>query len=120
MAGVRPDEKSEVNIATPHKQKGFFSKKKRTSALDDKINEKGGNITTEVKPTVPELPPVSFSQLFRPVNSFSAFCIQYLPFDGLTRYSTKFELCINALGLLAAATAGAAQVSQISLARGEF
>ena len=28
----------------------------------------------------------------------------------LTRYSTKFELCINALGLVAAAAAGSAQV----------
>ena len=33
----------------------------------------------------------------------------------LARYSTKFELCINALGLLAAVAAGAAQVGIDSL-----
>lgn len=69
MADSRPstaDEKFEATAAAPHKH-GFFSRKKPSTTQDDNINEKGGNIT-EVKPTVPELAPVSFSQLFRSVN----------------------------------------------------
>ena len=75
MADSRPstgvtDEKFEATAAArpvPHKHKGFFSRKKPSTVVNDNINEKGGEITTEVKPTVPEVPPISFSQLFRSV-----------------------------------------------------
>ena len=71
MVDSRPstaDEKFEATSAAPHKHKGFFSRKKPSTAPDDKIDEKGGNTTTEVQPTVPEITPVSFSQLFRSVK----------------------------------------------------
>ena len=71
MADSRPstaDEKLEATTAATHKHKGFFSRKKPSTTIDDNIDEKGGNITTEVKPTVPEVPPISFSQLFRSVE----------------------------------------------------
>ena len=112
MADSRPstaNEKFEATAAAPHKHKGFFSRKKPSTAPDDNINEKGGNITTEVKPTVPEVPPISFLQLFRSVKFLSCFLDSILTYS-LIRYSTKFELCIDALGLLAAVGAGAAQV----------
>ena len=81
MADSRPstaDEKLDATAAAPrppHKHKGIFSRKKPSTALDDNIDEKGGNITTEVqvKPTVPEIPPVSFSQLFRSVKFLWCF-----------------------------------------------
>jgi hypothetical protein len=80
MADSRPstaDEKLEAPTLAPpapaHKLKGFFSRKKPSTALDDETNEKDGNITTEVKPTVPEITPISFSQLFRFVKSLWCF-----------------------------------------------
>jgi hypothetical protein len=76
MADSRPstaDEKCEATITAAHKHKGFFSRKRPSTALDDKINEKGGDITTEVKPAVPELTPISFSQLFRSVKFLWCF-----------------------------------------------
>ena len=71
MADSRPstaDEKLETTPAVAHKHKGFFSRKKPSTTIDDNIDEKGGNIITEVKPTVPEVPPISFTQLFRSVE----------------------------------------------------
>ena len=80
MADSRPstaDEKFEATAAAGRKHKGFFSRKKPLTTLndniDENIDEKGGNITTDVKPTVPELTPVPFSDLFRSVESLSCF-----------------------------------------------
>jgi ATP-binding cassette, subfamily B (MDR/TAP), member 1 len=105
MADSRPstaDEKAAI-----HKPKGFFSRRK-SAVPDDNVDEKGGIITTEVKPVVPELAPVAFSELFRSVALLAAFSgfNAYLS----NRYSTKYELFLNAIGLLAAIAAGAAQV----------
>ena len=49
------------------------ARKKPSTTIDDNIDEKGGNITTEVKPTVLEVPPISFSQLFRSVGFLLCF-----------------------------------------------
>ncbi|TFK28078.1 multidrug resistance protein 1 [Coprinopsis marcescibilis] len=74
----------------PKDSKGWFSRKKPSptpSEHDEKAT--ASESTTEVKPAEPEVPPITFPQLFR--------------------FSTKFELCIDAIGLVAAAAAGAAQ-----------
>ena len=62
------DEKLGATPAAAHKRKGFFSRKKPSTTIDDNIVEKGGNVTTEVKPTVPDVLPISFWQLFRLVE----------------------------------------------------
>ena len=56
--------------ADPHKHKGFFSRRQPST---DNIDEKGSNITTEAKPTIPEVPLISFSQLFRSVKFLWCF-----------------------------------------------
>ena len=77
MADSRPSTARKFGAtAVPHtKHKGFFSKKK---PLTDKIDEKGSNITTEVKPTVPEVSltssTISFSQLFRSAIIYFLWC----------------------------------------------
>ena len=113
MADSRPstaDEKLELPTAAPaHKLKGFFSRKKQSTTLDDQTNEKG-DTTTEVKPTVPEVTPIPFTQLFRLVKLLWCFLDSIFNTYPSTRFSTKFELFINALGLVAAAASGAAQV----------
>ncbi|KAF9242534.1 P-loop containing nucleoside triphosphate hydrolase protein [Melanogaster broomeanus] len=71
--------------APRQKQKGgVFSRKKKSSP-----GQQPGDVAVDTKPVVEAIPPVAFTQLFR--------------------YSTRFELIIDALGLLAAAGAGAAQ-----------
>ncbi|KAF9242533.1 P-loop containing nucleoside triphosphate hydrolase protein [Melanogaster broomeanus] len=68
--------------APRQKQKGgFFSRKKKSS-----IEQQPGDVAVGTKPVVEAIPPVAFTQLFR--------------------YSTRFELIIDALGLVAAAAAG--------------
>ncbi|KAF9242532.1 P-loop containing nucleoside triphosphate hydrolase protein [Melanogaster broomeanus] len=71
--------------APDQKQKGgFFSRKKKSST-----EQQPDDVAVDTKPVVEAIPPVAFTQLFR--------------------YSTRFELIIDALGLVAAAGAGAAQ-----------
>ncbi|KAF8158859.1 P-loop containing nucleoside triphosphate hydrolase protein [Mycena galopus ATCC 62051] len=66
-------------------KRGFFSRKPKAKVESDSDSE-----TTQVEqPAQPQTPPISFLQLFR--------------------FSTKFELTIDAIGLVAAAAAGAAQ-----------
>jgi ATP-binding cassette subfamily B (MDR/TAP) protein 1 len=105
MADSRPstaDEKATASTADKHR--GIFSRKKSPTVLDNNIdekgNEKGNGTITEVKPVVPEVAAISFTQLFR--------------------YSTKYELFIDAIGIVAAIGAGAAQVCTDSLPRGDF
>ena len=108
MAESRPS--TEETATATHKHKGF-SRKKSSTNLYDNIDEKGGNIITrtEVKP-VPDESPVSFTQLFRSVEFLGAFVDTGFNAYIWTRYSTKFELFIDAIGLVAAAAAGSAQV----------
>ncbi|KAJ6559121.1 P-loop containing nucleoside triphosphate hydrolase protein [Mycena vulgaris] len=75
------DEKAPV---VANSKRGFFSRK-------PKVETDASSETTdvEVEPVEPPTPPVSFTQLFR--------------------FSTKFELIIDAIGLVAAAAAGSAQ-----------
>ena len=67
MADSRP---STAGEKTDNKSKGFFSRMKTTkvtvlNANDDNLHEKGGDSTTEIKPVVKVVPPISFTQLFR-------------------------------------------------------
>ncbi|KAF5369355.1 hypothetical protein D9758_002765 [Tetrapyrgos nigripes] len=74
------------------KKRGFFSKKPKAAVESDfKVDEKNANDYSALEaPSVePELNPVSFASMFR--------------------FSTKLELLLNAIGLVAAAAAGAAQ-----------
>ncbi|KAF8957254.1 P-loop containing nucleoside triphosphate hydrolase protein [Flammula alnicola] len=89
MVDSRPsstDEKATV-VAEP-KSKGFFSRKKAPQDVKDEKNEEG-DVSTEVTPVEREIPAISFTELFR--------------------YSTRFELSLDFIGLIAAAAAGAAQ-----------
>ncbi|KAK7461381.1 hypothetical protein VKT23_008560 [Stygiomarasmius scandens] len=73
------------------KNRGFFSKKSTLKpASTDSADEKhpGDHLSVEA-----EVPPISFTQLFR--------------------YSTKFELLLDIVGLICAAAAGAAQASPL-------
>ncbi|KAF9221679.1 P-loop containing nucleoside triphosphate hydrolase protein [Gyrodon lividus] len=63
---------------------GFFSRKNKSSS-----EEQADDATVVTKSVVDIIPPVAFTKLFR--------------------YSTRFELFIDAIGLIAAAAAGAAQ-----------
>ncbi|KIJ64522.1 hypothetical protein HYDPIDRAFT_89952 [Hydnomerulius pinastri MD-312] len=63
---------------------GFFSRKKKPAS-----EEKSEDAAVDTKPAEPSIPPIAFTELFR--------------------YSTRFELFIDAIGLVAAAAAGAAQ-----------
>ncbi|KAG6857152.1 hypothetical protein H0H87_008722 [Tephrocybe sp. NHM501043] len=86
MSDSRPstaDEKAEKSTIVEEKPKGgFFARRKAAKTLD----EKSSDTTPESK--TPDVAPVSFTQLFR--------------------FSTKFELFINCIGLICAAAAGAA------------
>lgn len=47
-------------------RKSFFSRRKSQLPVDEKDEkEKGGDVTTEVTPAEREVPPISFTQLFR-------------------------------------------------------
>ncbi|KAG5638718.1 hypothetical protein H0H81_010701 [Sphagnurus paluster] len=72
-----------VTIIEEKPKGGLFSRRKEAKTLE----EKNLDVAPEVKED--EVPPISFTQLFR--------------------FSTKFELFIDALGLICAAAAGAAQ-----------
>ncbi|KAK0457582.1 P-loop containing nucleoside triphosphate hydrolase protein [Desarmillaria tabescens] len=75
-----------LTITGPDSKKaGWFTRQKLTKSVD--TDEKGSEVA--VVPPEPEAPPVSFTELFR--------------------FSTKFELLIDAIALVAAAAAGAAQ-----------
>ncbi|KAG6907876.1 hypothetical protein DXG01_007040 [Tephrocybe rancida] len=75
------DEKGTIAEEKPTKG-GFFTRRKVAKTVD----EKSSDIIPEAK--TPEVAPVSFTQLFR--------------------FSTKYELCINFIGLICAAAAGSA------------
>ncbi|KAK0481286.1 P-loop containing nucleoside triphosphate hydrolase protein [Armillaria novae-zelandiae] len=93
MIASRPSTANEnVTIADPESATtGWFGRSKPSKSID--IDEKDSSEVTAIPPE-PEVPPVSFTELF----SFN-FC----------RFSTKFELLIDGLALIAAAAAGAAQ-----------
>ncbi|KJA18017.1 hypothetical protein HYPSUDRAFT_169806 [Hypholoma sublateritium FD-334 SS-4] len=70
-----------------HKSKGFFSRNK-TAADDEKGSIDDGNVV-EIKDVSKDIPPISFTQLFR--------------------YSTRFEIFLDFIGLAAACASGSAQ-----------
>ncbi|KAK0187916.1 P-loop containing nucleoside triphosphate hydrolase protein [Armillaria mellea] len=89
MSDSRPSTANEkLTITGPDSKKaGWFSRSKPSKSIDDEKDEKGSEVA--VVPPEPEVPPVSFTELFR--------------------FSTKFELFVDGLALIAAAAAGAAQ-----------
>lgn len=70
-------------------QKKRFTFKKTKDTPDEKQGDDAASASTVVE-VPPEYPPIPFTQLFR--------------------FSTRFDLFLNALGLLCAVGAGAAQV----------
>ena len=62
----------EATSAAEQTHKGFFSRKTPST-----------NFKTDDEPTVPEITPVSFSQLFRSVESLSCLLNSILTFDQL-------------------------------------
>ncbi|PBK74780.1 P-loop containing nucleoside triphosphate hydrolase protein [Armillaria solidipes] len=90
MSDSRPSTANEkLTITGPDSKKtGWFSRSKPSKSFDtDEKDEKGSEVA--IVPPEPETPPVSFTELFR--------------------FSTKFELFVDGLALVAAAAAGAAQ-----------
>jgi len=88
-------------------KKGFFFNRKATRPVVEEKAVDSTENTEELKLAKPEVPPISFTQLFRCVVGLnSSNCCS----NRLHRYSTKFELFLDALGLLAAVGAGSAQV----------
>ncbi|KAK0464466.1 P-loop containing nucleoside triphosphate hydrolase protein [Desarmillaria tabescens] len=85
MSDSRPSTANEkLTITGPDSKKaGWFTRQKPTKSVD--TDEKGSEVA--VVPPEPEAPPISFTELFR--------------------FSTKFELFIDAIALVAAAAAGA-------------
>ncbi|KAJ7288261.1 P-loop containing nucleoside triphosphate hydrolase protein [Mycena rebaudengoi] len=80
------DEKAPVAAAAP--KRGFFSRKPK--AVEKDVKDASSETTdVEPEPVEPPTPPVSFFSLFK--------------------FATKFELTLNAIGLVAAISAGAAQ-----------
>lgn len=74
------------------KKRGFFSRK---SKVEKDTDSETTDVEVEpVEPVEPPTPPVSFTELFR--------------------FSTRFELILNAIGLTAAVASGSAQVSTIN------
>jgi len=90
---------SSIETPPPRDRKSFF---RRSKLVDDENSIKA---PTEVKP--PETPAVSFWAMFRCVQNDS---IRQQSADELSSFSTKFELFIDFIGLIAAVGAGAAQV----------
>jgi len=82
------DEKQDLNRV----QKKRFSFKKTKNVVDEKQLDDAASESTAVQ-APPEFPPVPFTRLFR--------------------FSTTFDLVLDALGLVCAAGAGAAQVLEL-------
>ena len=67
MADSRPSSTDEkATVVMEHKSKGFFSRNK-TAADDEKGSIDDGNVV-EVKETSKDIPPISFTELFRCVS----------------------------------------------------
>ncbi|KAJ7784493.1 P-loop containing nucleoside triphosphate hydrolase protein [Mycena metata] len=81
------DEKAPPPVVV--KKGGFFSRKPKFEKEVEKDTASDNTVVDPVAPVEPPAPPISFTQLFR--------------------FSTKFELFIDAIGLVAAIAAGAAQ-----------
>ncbi|KAJ7212049.1 multidrug resistance protein 1 [Mycena pura] len=78
-----------VDEKAPVKKQGFFSRRRKSQKHDDKDTDSETTATDLQPPAEPTPPPIGFLELFR--------------------FSTKFELLLDAIGLTAAAAAGAAQ-----------
>jgi ATP-binding cassette subfamily B (MDR/TAP) protein 1 len=93
MADSRPSSTDEKATVVEPKSKGFFSRRQSAAPAskdvhDEKTSIDGSEPSTDVKP-VEEIPAIGFTDLFR--------------------YSTRFELFIDFIGICAAIAAGAAQ-----------
>lgn len=89
--------------------KSRFSLRKRQDIGADEKDAIHGDATEVDTPVSKELTPVSFSALFRYIQSFGQY-LKYLLMPQSGRFATRFELFLDFVGLIAAAGAGAAQV----------
>ena len=107
-----PDEKALIIDESKHK--GFFSRRAAAKSADDaknhdeKSHTQHGDVSTEEKPAERETSPVSFTELFRCAVVLQQEIHSWL--HAARSYSTKFELFIDFIGLIAAVASGAAQV----------
>jgi ATP-binding cassette subfamily B (MDR/TAP) protein 1 len=103
---------------TPSKG-GFFSRSKKASPPPEDEDEKK-EIPVDTPHKVEEITPVSFSTLFRCATSLilKSF-LSSSDADAYVRYSTKFELFLDFIGLICAAAAGAAMVCLLLLSTAE-
>lgn len=93
-----PGTGGEQTTLASEQKRGFFSRKPKVAATNDTsstLDEKGTASTAVVKAEEPAIQPASFTSLFR--------------------FSTKFELFLDAIGLVCAIAAGAAQVWSFTL-----
>lgn len=76
----------------------------------------GGALSSLALPEEPQVQPVSLLKLFRYNSPHGTRCRANLN-PTVTRFTTPYELSLDAIGLVAAIAAGAAQVSSYSPAR---
>ena len=98
-----------VAADTKAAKKGFFAKHSKNKASVDKVDVEM-SIDQPTESPKAEVPPVSIGSLFRQVLTlcFSTINVDLCRVD--VRFSTKTELLINLIGLVAAAAAGTSQV----------
>lgn len=106
MVDSRPSSTDEkATVVMEHKSKGFFSRNK-TAADDEKGSIDDDNVV-EVKDVSKDIPPISFTQLFRYVSRVSSYGHVLMSYSS---YSTRFEIFLDFVGLAAACASGSAQV----------
>ena len=115
MANSRSGGSDGDTIEAEKKGSSFFSRRKSLKA-DTAVepSEKGSESTTETEPAKQDLPPVSFSELFRCVLSLLVVEKSLIAPHYHARYSTRFEIILNIIGTIAACAAGAAMVRSIA------
>jgi len=65
MADSRPSTDEKAADVVEEKPEGFFARRKAANANNEKNHGQQGEVSTEVKPVEREVPPISFTQLFR-------------------------------------------------------
>lgn len=111
-------EKTQHQPSSKPKSKRFFRRRKDDSSVEVENEKKRQAAKDEEDVLANELTPVGFTELFRYVFIrptpciFSLFSVHPLTLY-LRRFSTRTELIMDAIGLIAAAAAGAAQVSPL-------
>lgn len=108
---VDSDESRTQDVHEKKVKKGLFGKSSKSSPKTDEDAAKEKQSEADAAKTK-QLPPASFSSLFRCV----AFGLHFKStLISPPRFSTRLELTLNAIGLVCAAAGGAAQVRPIGL-----